>query len=407
MELAGDFDGAAPLAAEDARRTYPPTRALRSRLRRGAEQAAAGLTTRGAAKDALAGAARELLGSLQESESFLGWTTVRRRSRVLAVGGRGHSVRPADPIFACEPARIGGQRHSGRHRRADSSYPEARRRPGLSRRADGGSAGSDAAGFGRPGGAVFGAAELDVLEKAFDLLAPLELPALAIPLPSDGDDLDLDWLEEIVRTPYAPDGAVSGRYAQTLAAAQALAEPDELAALAPRRLADDADAATRLRPLAAAEQIAYEFLSGGGKHFRPFITLAAFDAVRAGGDSDDGRPQFPDAVRRLALAIETFHKASLVHDDIEDADDFRYGEPALHARYGEATAINVGDFLIGLGYRLISDGREELGAEAVADVSAFLADAHLRLAQGQGAEIAWRDAESKELTPPEAMRFTP
>ena len=29
----------------------------------------------------------------------------------------------------------------------------------------------------------------------------------------------------------------------------------------------------------------------------------------------------PDEVRRLALAVECFHKASLIHDYIEDADD--------------------------------------------------------------------------------------
>ena len=54
--------------------------------------------------------------------------------------------------------------------------------------------------------------------------------------------------------------------------------------------------------------------------------------------------QIPDAVKRMALAIEIFHKASLVHDDIEDDDAVRYGRPTLHQKYGLATAINVGDY---------------------------------------------------------------
>ena len=56
----------------------------------------------------------------------------------------------------------------------------------------------------------------------------------------------------------------------------------------------------------------------------------------------------------MALAIEALHKASLVHDDIEDDDEFRYGRPTLHRVHGVAQAVNVGDFLIGLGYRLIA-----------------------------------------------------
>jgi geranylgeranyl pyrophosphate synthase len=105
----------------------------------------------------------------------------------------------------------------------------------------------------------------------------------------------------------------------------------------------------------------------------------------------------------VALAIEAFHKASLVHDDIEDDDDCRYGRPTLHRRYGVATAINVGDCLLGLGYRLVSRERQALGAEVVADVLARLADAHVRLSKGQGAELAWRDDREAQLRPLDAL----
>ena len=98
--------------------------------------------------------------------------------------------------------------------------------------------------------------------------------------------------------------------------------------------------------------------------------------------------QLPDAVKRIALAIEIFHKASLVHDDVEDDDRFRYGQPALHRHYGVAAAVNVGDYLIGLGYRLAAAQREALGAEATADILAQFADAHTRLCEGQGAELS-------------------
>ena len=94
---------------------------------------------------------------------------------------------------------------------------------------------------------------------------------------------------------------------------------------------------TDLPPLAATEAIARGFLAAGGKHSRPFITLAVYDALTGGaGTLADGAEhvaRLPDAVKRIALAIEVFHKASLVHDDIEDDDWFRYGRPALHRQF--------------------------------------------------------------------------
>jgi len=93
-----------------------------------------------------------------------------------------------------------------------------------------------------------------------------------------------------------------------------------------------------------------------------------------------------------------------VHDDIEDDDPFRYGRPTVHRRHGTAAAINVGDWLIGLGYRLVADERATVGAEAVADILAQLAHAHTRLCEGQGAELAWRDSSTK-LTPLDVLRI--
>ncbi len=108
---------------------------------------------------------------------------------------------------------------------------------------------------------------------------------------------------------------------------------------------------------------------------------------------------------RTALAIETFHKASLVHDDIEDDDIYRYGTETLHRQYGIPTAINVGDYLSGLGYRLVSREIKSLGPEVAADILDHLADAHMRLAEGQGAELIWRDALDKTLTPLDALKI--
>jgi geranylgeranyl pyrophosphate synthase len=105
------------------------------------------------------------------------------------------------------------------------------------------------------------------------------------------------------------------------------------------------------------------------------------------------------------VSIESFHKASLVHDDIQDADEFRYGRPTLHVEHGISTAINVGDYLIGLGYRVVSRDIGELGAEVAADILNKLAEAHTRLSEGQGAELVWRDSRDKRLTPADALKI--
>src|SRR5207245_6363543 len=144
----------------------------------------------------------------------------------------------------------------------------------------------------------------------------------------------------------------------------------------------------------------------GGKRSRPFITLAAYDALKgAPGTLSQEGVSLPDSVRRAALAIETFHKASLVHDDIEDDDTFRYGRETLHRQYGVNSAINIGDYLIGLGYRLVSRERKNLGGDCTADILDRLAEAHLKLSEGQGAELLWRDAGDKSLTALDALKL--
>src|SRR5205085_2736332 len=193
-------------------------------------------------------------------------------------------------------------------------------------------------------------------------------------------------------------------YVHLMRAAHQLCEEPELSRLAPRSRAKQP--AKGLDPLTQHENIAYDWLAQGGKRSRPFITLAAYDALKgAAGTLSAESLDLPDGVRRTALAIETFHKASLVHDDIEDDDTFRYGRETLHRQYGVSTAINVGDYLIGLGYRLVSRERKELGGDCTADILDRLSDAHLKLSEGQGAELLWRDAREKTLTPLDALKI--
>jgi geranylgeranyl pyrophosphate synthase len=266
--------------------------------------------------------------------------------------------------------------------------------------------------------AIVGVACLNVLEKAIDKILLAGIPCMAVPLLSSdcrNTSVDESWVHEMIRVQRPAPGQCTRTYVHLLRGAAEMFKPEALEALAPRvrggpRLAEvNGQGIAALDPLAATEAIAYDFLCKGGKYMRPFITLAVYDALS--GDrctAADGAAHvaaLPEWVKRTALSVETFHKASLVHDDIEDNDRYRYGEPTMHERFGVPTAINVGDYLIGMGYRLISRDARHMGPDVAADILDCLADAHQRLSEGQGAELSWRDNRHKQLTPLDALKI--
>ena len=266
--------------------------------------------------------------------------------------------------------------------------------------------------------AIVGVACLNVLEKAIDKVLLAGIPCMAVPLLSSdcrNTSVDEPWVHEMIHARQDQPARRSTTYLHLLREAKQMFEPEHLNRLAPRHrggpsLAElNGQGAAALDPIAFTETISQDFLGQGGKYARPFITLAAHDAMTGvKGVLQDGPEhlsELPDAVRRVALSIETFHKASLVHDDIEDDDDFRYGNPTLHRHHGVSAAINVGDYMIGLGYRLVSREAGVLGPEVVSDILDMLADAHLRLCEGQGAELLWRDARDKRLVPLDALKI--
>ena len=87
-------------------------------------------------------------------------------------------------------------------------------------------------------------------------------------------------------------------------------------------------------------------LCGGGKRFRPLLTLFAVEAA--------GKK--PADVMAVACAIEMIHAYSLVHDDLPAMDnaETRRGKPSCHRQYGEGTAILVGDALLTLAFETLA-----------------------------------------------------
>jgi len=90
----------------------------------------------------------------------------------------------------------------------------------------------------------------------------------------------------------------------------------------------------------------------------------------------------------------------LVHDDIADEDDERYGKPTLHKEYDIPVALNVGDLLLGYGYQMIA----ESGAKHIRKLLKVASHGHRDLSLGQGEELLWRSNE-KLLSEEEILRI--
>jgi geranylgeranyl diphosphate synthase type II len=277
---------------------------------------------------------------------------------------------------------------------------------------------------------ILGVARLKDLEKAFGMLPAFSFPVAAVPFQLADESgntvstcdqallnagIDVEWVLSLLGVAGGSPGPV-GDYLPLLREASELFSEESIAKLADcYHLGDgfgssfsdhDANGGETKGSLSVTARLASEFLGRGGKFLRPFVTLAAYDALRA--DLIDGRQDADSPVvsretaRAAAVSIEIFHKASLVHDDIEDGDAARYGRPTVHVEHGTPAAINIGDYLVGAGYRLIAG--LEGPASLRSDLLGILSDAHVRLARGQGAELWWRDVDA-EVTSAESLEI--
>jgi geranylgeranyl diphosphate synthase, type II len=99
--------------------------------------------------------------------------------------------------------------------------------------------------------------------------------------------------------------------------------------------------------------MSYSLLSKG-KRLRPILTMMTAASVGKGMD-----------VNNASLAIELFHTASLIADDLPcmDDDDLRRNKPSLHKKYSESTALLTSYALLTEGFALIEKSGEEYGRQ--------------------------------------------
>ncbi|MFN7731222.1 MAG: polyprenyl synthetase family protein [Pirellula sp.] len=219
--------------------------------------------------------------------------------------------------------------------------------------------------------AIVGVSCLSVLEKAHPYMEAAAIPGVAIPLLQDDCKdvtVDMEWIWEVIHL-SSDDRTYRLNLDALRTEVQTWFTPESLAQIMGE-------------PKSESETVAQQWLAKDGKRWRPFLAACAWKASQTEVDAP-----VPDDLIRLAIAVECFHKASLIHDDIEDNDDLRYGESTLHVTHGMPMALNIGDLLLGEGYRMIAEC--EMPAASMAKALKVAAIGHRMLSLGQGEELSW------------------
>ncbi|MGA7569236.1 MAG: polyprenyl synthetase family protein [Candidatus Aquilonibacter sp.] len=98
-----------------------------------------------------------------------------------------------------------------------------------------------------------------------------------------------------------------------------------------------------------------------------------------------------------AAAVELLHNYSLVHDDIEDRDEFRHGRRTLWSVYGIAQAVNTGDAMCALSFLTLMRAKALLGPTRALDVIERLHHAHRTMCDGQSLDLQFESEGHVEL----------
>jgi geranylgeranyl diphosphate synthase, type II len=133
----------------------------------------------------------------------------------------------------------------------------------------------------------------------------------------------------------------------------------------------------------------------GGKALRPALCIAVCRAL--GG--------YLESVLRTAAAIELYHNAFLVHDDVEDRSELRRSEPTLHRKHGVPIAVNVGDGMLALSMASLLDNTGIIGVGKTLRILEVVSRMARESAEGQMVELDWISGERWELTDQSYIRM--
>ncbi len=119
-------------------------------------------------------------------------------------------------------------------------------------------------------------------------------------------------------------------------------------------------------------------LQSGGKRFRALLALMTSDLFQLDTKSSVN----------VAVCCEFIHNASLIHDDLQDRDLLRRGLPTIWNRFGDHTAINLGDYFISGSFEILTkiNVNPDFKCIAIAELSKIIK----QTVKGQSLEILGR-----------------
>lgn len=132
-------------------------------------------------------------------------------------------------------------------------------------------------------------------------------------------------------------------------------------------------------------------LSTGGKRIRARLPLILAEALLPGD------PAALENARMVGEAVEYLHNATLVHDDLQDGDTHRRGQPAVWKKYSAAQAINCGDGLFFFGMDAVS--RINASDAVRFQIHQDLTHAILQVVEGQATEFRLKEANEPGVLP--------
>ena len=121
----------------------------------------------------------------------------------------------------------------------------------------------------------------------------------------------------------------------------------------------------------------------GGKRIRPRLCLTVYSLYR---------DRFTEEVLEPAAALEIFHSFTLIHDDIMDNADIRRGQPTVHVKWDDNTAILSGDVMSIESYRRIA----KAPSKVLPDVLSLFSKTAAEVCEGQQYDMEF---ESKDIVP--------
>ena len=122
------------------------------------------------------------------------------------------------------------------------------------------------------------------------------------------------------------------------------------------------------KPYSLYEPIQY-VLSLGGKRIRPALMLLSYQLYK----------DQPEDILMPAVALETYHNYTLLHDDLMDNADLRRGHATVHKRWDANTAILSGDSMLVLAYERMA----QVPADKLASVLQLFTTTALEIGEGQ------------------------